>query len=121
MRLIKKSFHVTVLVENTASGRGLLGEHGLSYFIEVDSHRILFDTGQGLTLRHNAKQLGISLLEAYAKRSHLWLELGLESSHDQTLRRINRAHTWADFEDAVRRASGREIAPVRSYHPGITG
>lgn len=51
----------------------------------------------------------LDLLEAYAKRSHLWLELGLESSHDQTLTRINRAHTWADFEDSVQRASGRGL------------
>jgi 7,8-dihydropterin-6-yl-methyl-4-(beta-D-ribofuranosyl)aminobenzene 5'-phosphate synthase len=52
---------ITVLVENTAGGRGLLGEHGLSFLIEADSHRILFDTGQGMTLHHNVRQLGISL------------------------------------------------------------
>ncbi|MBO0348265.1 MBL fold metallo-hydrolase [Phormidium pseudopriestleyi FRX01] len=51
---------VTVLVENTASGRGLLGEHGVSYFIETAGSQILFDTGQGLALKHNAKQLEIS-------------------------------------------------------------
>ncbi len=58
---MNKSCQITVLVENTATGRGLLGEHGLSYLIEVDEFRLLFDTGQGLTLRHNAKALGISL------------------------------------------------------------
>jgi 7,8-dihydropterin-6-yl-methyl-4-(beta-D-ribofuranosyl)aminobenzene 5'-phosphate synthase len=58
---VNKSCKITVLVENTASGRGLLGEHGLSYFIEADGRRLLFDTGQGLTLLHNAKQLGVSL------------------------------------------------------------
>ena len=58
---MKTSFILTVLVENTASGRGLLGEHGLSYLIETGESRILFDTGQGLVLQHNAKQLGISL------------------------------------------------------------
>jgi 7,8-dihydropterin-6-yl-methyl-4-(beta-D-ribofuranosyl)aminobenzene 5'-phosphate synthase len=52
---------ITVLVENTAGGRGLLGEHGLSWLIEADSRRILFDTGQGLALPHNAKILGLSL------------------------------------------------------------
>ncbi len=34
----------------------------------------------------------------------LWLELGLQSSNDATLRAINRGHTAADFEDAVGRA-----------------
>ncbi|MGB8690269.1 MAG: MBL fold metallo-hydrolase [Microcoleus sp.] len=58
---MKTSFVLTVLVENTASGRGILGEHGLSYLIETGESRILFDTGQGLVLKHNAKQLGISL------------------------------------------------------------
>ncbi|MBE9143772.1 MBL fold metallo-hydrolase [Planktothrix mougeotii] len=58
---MKTSFVLTVLVENTASGRGLLGEHGLSYLIEAGESRILFDTGQGLVLQHNAKQLGINL------------------------------------------------------------
>ncbi|WP_254568003.1 MBL fold metallo-hydrolase [Oscillatoria sp. HE19RPO] len=54
---------ITVVVENTAAARGLLGEHGLSYYIETPDSRILFDTGQGLALKHNAQQLGISLPE----------------------------------------------------------
>jgi 7,8-dihydropterin-6-yl-methyl-4-(beta-D-ribofuranosyl)aminobenzene 5'-phosphate synthase len=54
---------ITVLVDNTAGGRGLLGEHGLSFFIETDAHRVLFDTGQGLALPHNAQQLNLSLVD----------------------------------------------------------
>jgi 7,8-dihydropterin-6-yl-methyl-4-(beta-D-ribofuranosyl)aminobenzene 5'-phosphate synthase len=54
---------ITVLVDNTAGGRGLLGEHGLSFLIEADSRRILFDTGQGLALSHNAQTLNISLVD----------------------------------------------------------
>ncbi|WP_199248053.1 MBL fold metallo-hydrolase [[Phormidium] sp. ETS-05] len=57
---MNKSWQITVLVENTATARGLLGEHGLAYFIEASGKRLLFDTGQGLTLLHNAKELGIS-------------------------------------------------------------
>jgi 7,8-dihydropterin-6-yl-methyl-4-(beta-D-ribofuranosyl)aminobenzene 5'-phosphate synthase len=56
-----KQVKITVLVENTAGARGLLGEHGLSFLIETDCSRILFDTGQGMTLTHNATTLGISL------------------------------------------------------------
>jgi 7,8-dihydropterin-6-yl-methyl-4-(beta-D-ribofuranosyl)aminobenzene 5'-phosphate synthase len=56
-----KKLKITVLVENTAGGKGLLGEHGLSFLIEADERKILFDTGQGLALHHNAKILGISL------------------------------------------------------------
>ncbi|MBT3294632.1 MAG: MBL fold metallo-hydrolase [Verrucomicrobia bacterium] len=53
--------NITVLVENTVRKHGLLAEHGLALWIEVDSHRILFDTGQTGVLRHNAPQLGIRL------------------------------------------------------------
>lgn len=52
---------ITQLVENTAGGAGLLGEHGLAFFIEADGHRLLFDTGQGLALANNAQRLGIRL------------------------------------------------------------
>lgn len=54
----------------------------------------------------------LDLVAGYAKRMDVWLELGLESSHDRTLAWLNRAHTYAEFEDAVKRASGRgfEIA-----------
>ena len=56
---------VTCLVENTASG-GLLGEHGLSFWIETPTHKVLMDTGQGMALPHNAERLGIPLAEADA-------------------------------------------------------
>jgi len=55
------SGRITVLVENTAGGRGLLAEHGLSFWIELGSRRILFDTGQSDILLHNAPLLGINL------------------------------------------------------------
>jgi 7,8-dihydropterin-6-yl-methyl-4-(beta-D-ribofuranosyl)aminobenzene 5'-phosphate synthase len=52
---------ITVLVENTAGGRGLLAEHGLSFWIELGGKRILFDTGQGKVLIGNARRFGIRL------------------------------------------------------------
>jgi len=52
---------IIVLAENTVRGSDLLGEHGLAFWIEADGHQILFDTGQGQVLRHNAKQLEIPL------------------------------------------------------------
>jgi 7,8-dihydropterin-6-yl-methyl-4-(beta-D-ribofuranosyl)aminobenzene 5'-phosphate synthase len=52
---------ITILAENTAQGTGLLGEHGLSLWIETPESCVLFDTGQGLTLSHNADALGIAL------------------------------------------------------------
>ncbi len=57
---------VTLLVENTARGRGIQGEHGLSWWIETGEGAILFDLGQGMVLRHNAARLGVDLAKAQA-------------------------------------------------------
>jgi len=57
---------ITVLSENTASGPGILGEHGLAYWIEYNGRRLLFDTGQGLCLMSNARCLGIAVPQAEA-------------------------------------------------------
>jgi radical SAM protein (TIGR01212 family) len=51
----------------------------------------------------------LDLLAAYASRTYLWLELGLESGHDQTLALLNRGHSVAAFDDAVRRAQQRQL------------
>ena len=52
---------ITVLVEDTANGHGLLPEHGFSVWIEMRGRRFLFDTGQGDALQENARDLGIAL------------------------------------------------------------
>ena len=52
---------MTVLVENTAGGRGLLREHGQSFWIEPGGKEILFDTGQGQVLLNNARRPGPTL------------------------------------------------------------
>lgn len=57
---------VTVLVENTAKGPGILAEHGMSYWIEQDNNHVLMDTGQGGALERNALRLGIRLAEINA-------------------------------------------------------
>ena len=51
----------------------------------------------------------LSLIEEYAKNYHIWLEYGLQSIHDYTLKRINRGHSFAQFEDAIDRTKGRGI------------
>ena len=42
-------------------------------------------------------------------RQEVWLELGLQSSFDNTLERINRGHTFADYEDAILRAKKYDL------------
>jgi 7,8-dihydropterin-6-yl-methyl-4-(beta-D-ribofuranosyl)aminobenzene 5'-phosphate synthase len=55
------SLKITVLVENTVGQRGLIAEHGLSFLIESGRNKFLFDTGQGLALRHNTDKLNVDL------------------------------------------------------------
>jgi 7,8-dihydropterin-6-yl-methyl-4-(beta-D-ribofuranosyl)aminobenzene 5'-phosphate synthase len=59
-----QQLRITVLAENTVNRPGLLAEHGLAFWIEADDRKLLFDTGQGLVLRHNAEALGINLADA---------------------------------------------------------
>ena len=51
---------IRILVDNKACA-GLVEEHGFSAWVEVSDHVILFDTGQGKALVHNAEMLGCDL------------------------------------------------------------
>ncbi|MDZ7793705.1 MAG: MBL fold metallo-hydrolase [Spirochaetia bacterium] len=53
---------ITTLVENSLGEHlALKNEHGLSFYIEAGSHKILFDTGQSDSFMYNAEQLKIDL------------------------------------------------------------
>lgn len=52
---------ITTLSENTADALGLLAEWGLSILVETDNAVILLDTGQTVSVGHNAEALGIDL------------------------------------------------------------
>ncbi len=47
----------------------------------------------------------INLLSTYCRTHSIWLELGLQSSHDRTLQGLNRGHDVASFVEAVRMTS----------------
>ena len=49
------------LVENTEGRAGCGIEHGLSFYIETECHKLLMDTGQTDLLIKNAEKLGIDL------------------------------------------------------------
>jgi len=63
----------------------------------------------------------LDLLADYAARTYLWLELGLESGYDQTLVFLNRGHTVAAFDDAVRRAQQRHLRLCAHVIVGLPG
>ena len=49
------------LVENNSGDNGCLFEHGLSFYLETDKHKILMDTGASDAIIANAKILNIEL------------------------------------------------------------
>lgn len=56
--------NLTVLVDNTTlTDRYFSGEPGLSFLIEADGKKILFDTGYSDLFLQNAAKMGISLLD----------------------------------------------------------
>jgi hypothetical protein len=63
----------------------------------------------------------LDLLAGYAREKLVWLELGLQSAHDATLRRLNRGHDVACFSEAVHRAAGRGLEVVAHVILGLPG
>ncbi|WP_168565719.1 MBL fold metallo-hydrolase [Crateriforma spongiae] len=57
------NIEVTVLAENTVRGRQLLAEHGWACYLRCGSDGLLWDTGQGMAIAHNARELGLSLTQ----------------------------------------------------------
>jgi len=52
---------------------------------------------------------------------YIMIEYGAESSHDETLRRVNRCHTWSDTADAVRRTHSAGIDTGLHLIMGLPG
>ncbi|MFH1547863.1 MAG: TIGR01212 family radical SAM protein, partial [Candidatus Omnitrophota bacterium] len=51
----------------------------------------------------------LDLINSYSKDYEVWLEYGLQSIHDKTLKLINRHHTYKDFFKAVELTKKRNI------------
>jgi radical SAM protein (TIGR01212 family) len=63
----------------------------------------------------------LNLLQDYAKRSHVWIEYGLQSIHDRTLERMNRGHDAAAFIEAVRKTADRGLFICTHIIVGLPG
>ncbi|WP_041606627.1 MBL fold metallo-hydrolase [Halothermothrix orenii] len=57
---------IIILAENKVYKKGLIAEHGLSFYIKTGDKGYLFDTGQGFSIIHNANEIGIDLREIKA-------------------------------------------------------
>ncbi|OGV56631.1 MAG: TIGR01212 family radical SAM protein [Lentisphaerae bacterium GWF2_52_8] len=63
----------------------------------------------------------LDFLSDLALKREVWLELGVQSAHDATLKRINRGHDFACVEKAVRSLSGRGIKCAAHVILGLPG
>lgn len=63
----------------------------------------------------------LDLLQEYSRKTFVWLEIGLQSAFNQTLDRINRAHTAEEFFDAVARAKKRGLNVASHLIFGLPG
>ncbi len=69
----------------------------------------------GLSIATRADALDedvIDLLEDYHKKTYLQVELGLQSIHEATAKKINRGHDLNQFDDAVKRLRKRGMNVV---------
>jgi len=63
----------------------------------------------------------LDLLADYAQKRLIWLELGLQSAQDATLKRLNRGHDVACFTQAVHRAAARGLEVMAHIILGLPG
>ncbi|MFZ7128280.1 MAG: TIGR01212 family radical SAM protein [Desulfobacterales bacterium] len=63
----------------------------------------------------------LDLIEGYADRCLVWMEYGLQSAIDATLKRINRGHDLRCFRDAVHRTRRRGIKVCAHVILGLPG
>ena len=64
----------------------------------------------------------LDLLSGYREQGfEIWLELGLQTSNDKTLKRINRGHGWAEYEQVSIKARALGIKVCTHLIVGLPG
>lgn len=64
----------------------------------------------------------LNLLADYQQQGYeIWLELGLQSSFDETLEKVNRGHGFAEYSNAIRRAHGFGLQVCTHLIIGLPG
>lgn len=63
----------------------------------------------------------LDLLVNYSKKTHLWVEIGLQSMHDDTLLWMKRGHNYEQFVDAIIRTKLRGLRVCVHVILGLPG
>ncbi len=98
---------LTVLTENCAGGK-FLAEHGISYLIEMNDEKILFDAGHSDVFFKNARTMGINLQSEVKK---VVLSHG-HWDHGDGLRFLENKHLWVHPGAFIKRYRKRDFSPV---------
>ena len=63
----------------------------------------------------------LTLLDELNKKTFLWVELGLQTVHDETAKNINRCYHFSDFDTAMKKLSALEVKSVVHLILGLPG
>lgn len=63
----------------------------------------------------------VDLLASYSKKTHLWVEIGLQSMYEETLTWMNRGHSFDQFVDAITRVKLRGLRVCVHVILGLPG
>ena len=63
----------------------------------------------------------LDLIESYTERLAVWLEYGLQTIHNTTLKKINRGHSCEDFLNAIQKTQNRNISICVHIIIGLPG
>lgn len=63
----------------------------------------------------------LDYLEELNQRTYLWIELGLQSIHDQTMEWVGRGHTYSDFLEGLEKLQQRGIRVCAHMILGLPG
>lgn len=94
------------------------------YLMKLYGEALSVDGVAGLVIATRPDCMPDSLLERLSvlnRRNPVFVEYGAESSHDATLRAVNRCHTWADTVSAVTRTSAAGLQTGLHLILGLPG
>lgn len=63
----------------------------------------------------------LDLLSEYHNKTYFWLEMGLQTTHDEVLKRVNRGHGTEAFIDAAKRAKAKGLRICSHMIFGLPG
>ena len=110
MEFYRKNFHAERFIVYFQAYTNTYGPAGL--LKELYDEALSFPDVVGLSIGTRPDCLSddvLDLLVDYSNKTHLWVEIGLQSMHNETLRLINRGHNYEQFSDAVMRAKQRGL------------